>query len=998
MNIFCPQSIQTAIELEKMADVQRQIISPASSVPIIGVIQDSLLGAYNMTQPSMRIDWKDAMNILSYTTIDDFKDFKKKEYKGTELFSMIIPKKISTDRKTFKLTRGELDPEKGVLSKPMLGSSKSNSMIHLIWDEYGVDETRHFLDNIQRMINNFNLMNGFTCGIGDVDISKDLLKKLETLSETKKLEVNHLITELENNPDLMDENLFELSVFSELNAVSEEVSKLIIDNMDPNNNFYIMAIGSGSKGSPSNIGQMGGCIGQQAIEGKRAKKKLNGRALPYFFQNDDSASARGFVDSSFIEGMKPTEFIFHNMGSREGLIDTAIRTAESGYIQRKLIKTMEDISVKYDGTVRNSNDTILQFTYGDSGIDTTKQYKHTLDSVLMSNDEFDKVFSFTKDELRKVSITENENNKYVNQLKEMRDQIRISQNKVTLNYKVFNADYMLPTNFMRIIENTMYENLDAKDKLDAKYVVSRLEDVIEYKNTMLACVSKKEQKNKDNIKLRDERVSKTVFRYALHNFLAPKRVIFEYKFNKTQFDSVIEQVINGFNRSVVQPGQMVGILAAQSIGEPVTQLTLNTFHSAGIGSKGTASLGVGRVRELLSFSRNMKTPMMEIYLTDKYKKSKDMANKIASHIKYTNIADIRKRLDVYYDPTPYKKDGFMEQDNVYNIFHSHNPGKYSCQSEINNLPWLLRIELDKEKLMEKEISLLDIKSKFCSFWEKRYQSIRSLKKDEKKLIDKVQQLAVLSNSDNDKTPVIHIRFDMTNFDFGTIVKFTEIVIDSFKLKGMEGIEDILDVKKERSIVIDSKTGALNKEEEYVIYTKGVNLVDIRYINGIDLQRTTCNDVVALYEEFGIEAARMALLKEIKLIIKNTNYQHLSILLDVMTSNGNLVSVDRHGLNKVDTNPFARASFEKTIDQFINAAVFSEIDSMRSVSSRIMAGLVIKGGTGAVNLKLDTDMLEKSEFIEESVTYDRIGAAEITSDPVIKDIVDGDNREDIFMPV
>uniref|UniRef100_A0A6C0ACJ0 DNA-directed RNA polymerase n=1 Tax=viral metagenome TaxID=1070528 RepID=A0A6C0ACJ0_9ZZZZ len=984
-----------------MADVKRQVISPALSVPIIGVIQDSLLGAYNMTQPNMRIDYRDAMDIVSYTTIDDFSDFKKKEYKGTDLFSMIIPKKISTNRGKFVLKRGELDPEKGVMNKSMLGSKKPNSMVHLIWDEYGVEETKNFLDNIQRMINQFNLMNGFTCGIGDIDIKREIVEKIETMNQTKKLEVKHLITELENNPDLMDENLFEMSVFSELNAISEEVSKLIIQNMDKDNNFYIMAIGSGSKGSPSNIGQMGGCIGQTAVEGKRPKKKLNGRAQPYFYQNDDSAEARGFIESSFIEGLRPTEFIFHNMGSREGLIDTAIRTAESGYIQRKLIKTMEDISVKYDGTVRNSNDTIIQFTYGDCGIDTTRQYKHTLKSMEYSDDEFDKVYKFNKDELKKVDITNGDNENYVKQLKQLRDSMRMSLVKVSLNYKVFNPDYMLPINFTRIIDNTQHEDLPSKDKLSAKYVLNKLEDLIEYKNTMLASVSKTEitKEGDKNIKLKDERVAKTAFRYALHNYLSPKRVIMEYKFNKAQFDRVIEQIINGFNNSVVNPGQMVGILAAQSIGEPVTQLTLNSFHSAGIGAKGTANLGVGRVRELLSFSKNIKTPIMEIFLEDQYKKSKDMANRIASHIKFTTINDIRDRIDVFYDPNPYKKEGFMEKDGVFNIFHSHNPGKYSCQSEINNLPWLLRLELNREKMMEKDITLLDIKSKFCSFWEKRYQSTRSLKKDEKRLMEKVQQLAVLSNSDNDRNPIIHIRFDMINYDFGTIVKFTDTIIDTFKLKGMESIEDILDVKKERAVVIDKKTNALNKEEEYVIYTKGVNLVDIRYINGIDLQRTIGNDVVLIYEEFGIEAARTALLTELRKIIDDSksNYQHVSILLDVMTSNGNLISVDRHGLNKVDTNPFARASFEKTIEQFINASVFCETDTMNSVSSRIMAGLVIKGGTGSIDLEMDTNMLEKSEYIEQTYLYEKSEAQEITLDPVIKDTIEGEEKDDIFMP-
>lgn len=323
MNIFLPQSVQTRLELEQIADVQRNIITPALSVPIIGIVQDGLLGAYNLTQPTMNIDWKSAMNIISYTSIDDFSAFKKnKEYSGTELFSLIIPDKINVSTDKFEVKNGEII--KGVLNKSMLGSKRPNSLIHLIWNEYGPQETKKFIDNTQRLINNFNLWNGFTVGIGDIDVSKELNEELHVLFETKKLEVDHMITEMENNPDLLDADIFEQTLYSELNAIRDNASKLIMANLKPNNNFNIM-ISSGSKGDPSNMGQMGGCIGQQAVEGKRIQKKLNNRTLFFFAQNDDSAKGRGFVEEPYVLGANPVGFIFHNMASREGLIDTAIK-------------------------------------------------------------------------------------------------------------------------------------------------------------------------------------------------------------------------------------------------------------------------------------------------------------------------------------------------------------------------------------------------------------------------------------------------------------------------------------------------------------------------------------------------------------------------------------------------------------------------------------------------------------------------------------------------
>ena len=998
MNIFIPQSVQTMIELEEIANVKRQIITPTSSVPIIGVVQDSLIGAYNLTNKLTKISWKDAMDMVSYTNVSDLHGFKKKDYNGTDVFSYIIPSKINVNTKGVIINNGVLDKEHGRLSKTFLGPKKKDSIVHLILDEYGLDETQYFIDNTQRLLNSYNLIHGSSVHVGDLIITNDLQKQINTLFETKKLEVQKLITELEDHPDLMDVDIFEMSVYSELNTIVSDVSKLVMQNIKEDNTFNIL-VSSGSKGSDINIGQMSGCVGQQAVIGKRPEKKINGRALAYFPQSDDSAKARGFVENSFINGTDPEEFVFHNMSSREGLIDTAIKTAESGYIQRRLIKTMEDISVKYDGTVRNSNNDILQFIYGDSGIDSVKQFNHVLKIVDMDNKEMEKMYKLESSQLTS-KFGKKDNDSYFQELLNYRYNLRDASRKISLNYKIIENIFMLPVNYYRIINNIRNSDMKSNEKLTPEYILDKLDSILEHNNTMLICMSENECTNKNSMKYKDEMTSKQLFKYSLHEFLSPKRCIYEYKFNKLQFDEIIKQIKVRYNNSIIEAGEMVGVIATQSIGEPVTQLTLDTFHSAGIGGKGTTSLGVPRTKELLNLSKNMKTPQMGIYLKKELCKDKDYANKIESYIKFTTIKDLRKHIDVYYDPLPFEKDGFMDEDGVHNIFYSLNPSKYSCQSEINSLPWLMRIVLDNEKLMNKDITLLDIKSKFCNFWEKRNINSKNLKKEDRVILEKITQCAILSNNNNDTDPIIHIRFDMSQFNFDTIVQFTDRFVDSFKLKGLDRINDVDGTIEER-VVRYGKDGSLEKDNEYVIYTKGVNLVDIRYINGIDLQRTLCNDINHIYNIFGVEAARMALLKEFNEVLSSNkvNHQHISMLVDVITHTGNLISVDRHRLNKIDSSPLARASFEKNIEQFVNAAVFSEVDNMDSVSARIMAGLVIKGGTGLCNLKLDTKFLEESEHtidIEQKYkkTYNEIG-----EDQNMKDIISskGDKESSIFMP-
>ena len=156
----------------------------------------------------------------------------------------------------------------GRLSKDVLGAGKKNNLVQLIWDEYGVETTKNFLDNTQRLVNNFNMYNGFTVGIGDINISKQVETDIHTLFTTVDLDVENRITNIENNPDIMEPDVFEFKLFSDLNVIRDDVSKMVMDNMSPENNFNIMSL-SGSKGSATNIGQMGGCVGLQVAQQSR---------------------------------------------------------------------------------------------------------------------------------------------------------------------------------------------------------------------------------------------------------------------------------------------------------------------------------------------------------------------------------------------------------------------------------------------------------------------------------------------------------------------------------------------------------------------------------------------------------------------------------------------------------------------------------------------------------------------------------------------------------
>jgi DNA-directed RNA polymerase II subunit RPB1 len=1002
MNIFPPQSLSTLIELSELADVKRQIISPRLSAPIIGVIQDGLIGSYLLTNPNMKIKRKDALNILSYTNIDFknfveiFKNKKLTEISGQEVYSLIIPKNVNiTDLKNnINITNGNLT--QGQIGKKQIGGGSANSIIHLVWDENGEDASKDFIDNSQRLINNFNLLHGFTVGIQDTYITSKIYEELNVMFETKRVKLNCLVTEVENNPYMYDESSFEQIIYSELNNVLPEVSKLISKNIQKNSGYSVM-IDSGAKGSITNTGQISGCLGLQMLDSKLIKKKINNRALPYFFQNDDSPISRGFVAQPFTTGLTPTSMIMHNIAAREGLIDTAVKTSRSGYIQRKLIKSLEDIMIRYDMTVRNANNNIIQFVYSDNGADTTKLTYFNSNLLMLNNKDLTEKYSYSKNQ---------DNNTYIKKLITMRDNLRSNIIKRSLGKEdeiSFKNSFMIPVNLTRIMNNlTNNITKSPKTSLTANYILEQLDEILDYKNTKILALTKQDVLDVNSLKHQDELISKTLFKFALYETFSPNKLIEDLNVSKELFDLTVKNIITAFNKSIAEPGEMAGILSAQTIGEPTTQLVMKTFQQAGTSSQGTA--GIPRLGEVLSVTQNIKTPIMTVYLQDN---NKLIASKIASHMRYATIKDIRKSVDVYYDPIS-SENNFMIKDKINNSFIVNKVNKVNKlkvnnktkfkenQEDLVDLVWLVRIVLDKENMLDKDINLLYIKTKFTNFWERRYSEVKDKnRKEEKKILEKISQCVIMSNSDNDIEPILHMRFSMTDFNFNTVISFLDYFVDGFKLKGINNITNINNIDEQKTNYFDN-LGDLKEKQEFKIHTEGVNLTQVRYINNIDLNRTRCNDILEIYKTFGIEAARASLCHEIKNVFGSTQVSNnLSILLDVMTNSGGLTSIDRHGLNKLDTDPLSRASFERPVDQLLNAAVFGQVDKMRSVSSRIMAGLGIKGGTGFCDILLDVEMLEKSEYTEELDSsikkFNELGV-----DNLVEDIISRDNIE-MFVP-
>ena len=995
MNIHLAQSIQARNELERIANVKYNIISAKDSNPIIGCVQDSLVGAYVLTIDDQQIDYHTVSNILCATTSSSKYQVKKgKSMNGHEFFSHIIPKGINALKKDFQIKDGNL--LKGVLDKNSL-STKKNSIIHYIWDKYGPDKTSNFIDDTQKLILEYLMYQGLTVGFKDCIIPKELTNKLFDIAKNKVLESKNYITSMENDINNISLDIIEGTLTSNLTPVGSNIGKLLMDNLDEQNNFF-KCVKSGSKGSPNNILQIMGVFGQTMINKERIKKNVEQRTLPHFHRNDDTPEARGFINNNFVTGLNAHEFFFHTAAGREGLIDTAIKTAQTGYIQRRLIKALEDLSVRYDGTVRAANDTIVQYIYGENGINQLTQTSVKLELVNLNNKGVEETLTFSSKQISdlekklKVKNLSKFNKEFYNKLIIYRDELRKIQRLADLNYKVVTDSFMIPVNLYRLTTDFIQDKINKYD-LNPEYIISKIDNMIDNLDNKLIIYT---NENTPLFK-KDEAEFKYLFRISLYEYLCPVKCIYKYNLDKENFDKLMKEIENSYIRSIVEPGEMVGVIAAQSVGEPTSQMNLDSKHAAGKGGGGTGALsGVPRITELLGYSKSIKTPQMKVYFNDSIMEDKTKVNRINSFFKHLTIGELIESAEIFY-----QVEGNNDLDEIINNDEVINPYFINNQKvELKNMPFVFRLKMNIERMMEKETTILDLKTKFMGYWYNTNQNVKTMRKNEKEIFGRINRLAILGSSENNKDYIIHIRFSMSSFDYTILTDFMKLVLNNIPLKGVSGIEDT-NIIQERNVVYNSD-GDENIIKENVIITSGINLADLKSFKGIDFTRTICNDIATTYKVYGVEAARNLLLYEFRTTFNaggsdNINYNHLALLVDFMTHTGDITSIDRHGLGKLDIDPMSKASFEKTMEHFINAAVFNEQDHLKSVSSKIMVGQVIPGGTGAFDISLDTQKLINSEYITDEAGG-RSNFVSLVSEPILEDIVKyGINETNFFIP-
>jgi DNA-directed RNA polymerase II subunit RPB1 len=714
---------------------------------------------------------------------------------------------------------------------------------------------------------------------------------------------------------------------------------------------------AGSKGTEINIQQMTACLGQQNVDGKRIPYGFEHRTLPHYTKYDDSPIARGFVESSYINGLSPQEVFFHAMGGRIGLIDTAVKTSTTGYIQRRLIKGMEDLMVHYDMTIRSNKSKVVQFSYGDDGIDTIKVENQEIPIVEMSVQDIYAHFNIPEDTKGKskalsgmfvksaLARQKKQEDKINEKCKKYTDYMIENRSKIVKNIFNYRSDKVvrLPVAFMHIIQNVMgQQNINPNSLVDI---------------TMLEAFELIEDTFNSLMKIHYASPTE-LFRVMYFYYLSPKDLLLNKRFNKKALDILLQTIVLDYKRAIVAPGEMVGMIAAQSIGEPTTQMTLNTFHFAGVASKSNVTRGVPRIEELLSLSASLKNPSLTVFLKPEDETDREKASTIQYMLEHTRLEEIVKSIEICFDPddlnTMIDEDkNTMSQYREFETMIAECLNSQVVEEQGEKSKWIIRIIMDPEVMLEKNITMDDVNFTLNNTYKDEISCVYS-DYNADKLVFRIRMKNIIDNAKSRSQKKAKLNPLDQSDQIYILKNFQDTLLNNIVLRGVKNINKVI-LRKIKDNLVEN-AGAYVKKDIWVLDTIGTNMLDVLGLDYIDPNRTYSNDIIEIFHVLGMEAARFALYNELAEVLEfdgaYVNAHHMALLCDRMTFTHKMISIFRHGINNDDIGPIAKASFEETPEMFLKAARHAELDIMRGISANVMCGQEGFYGTAAFQVVLD----------------------------------------------
>lgn len=1001
MNIHMVQTEEAYSEVVNIMNVMNCIMDPQSNSNIMGLVMDALTGVYLLTQEGVVIDddtWQDCLMLI--TAMEDLPTLdhrlqknKMQKLTGKALFSALLPNDFYYNKNGVFIRDGILIS--GAINKKSGGVSQS-TIIQEIWKNYGRDRTVEFLTDSPIVISRWLMDRGFSVGLRDCFPLNEKHKKIinEEMTKVRVLAQSYGV----KLKDPLEEERREKELIGVLNRGKDLGANITKNALPADNNLKIMTE-SGAKGSDHNVAQITAGLGQQFMMGQRMPLTISEgkRCLPIFEEGSLDPEARGFCTSSFVEGLSPSELFFHQAGGREGLIDTAIKTAEIGDLHHRMVKLLENIIIKGDGSVRDENNSIIQPIYGEDGFDAK--------------------------ELQFVDI---------------------------LGLKIA---FFIDLDHVSKQINTKYDELP--DYNPQPLTSDQITDIV------ITIPYSKCSNNVTSETIRAD-LNKTISLYLT-----------TIKIDFRGLPNLKEKIINSYNKSLAQTGDVVGITAASSVGRPTMQMALNSFHVSG--SSKNVTYGVAAIKEVINATEEIKRPTMtiifnkeditfdEIYdekrndivkvtvsdLVEDYEaETKEIlfqedipwwyqyyGSLITSNIPYSkyilrlhidvnamfahklqpkNICDaINNSSDnvVFCVPSPIyeeaEENDFLDDNNkivkikipmpklIIDLHVNENNIKDDNLSKIGiedisllyiettilpgldslyikgipSITALFPVTTPIWKVVRTETRISDHKWKI--WYDQTKMKVSGIIPERIKRLVQTAGMSILEYNDeeikagnNNLYLKVEIPKSITSADSPGKIILSLLAQDREKKKKYE--QERKDVRNEmlkknpveaRKIKIERPpTAILQASESFYADTNGSSLNTILGRDDVDTAHTFSNSMYEIFKNFGIEAVRNFLIKILNEVIsydgQYINIRHVILLADFMTYRGNITKITYSGLKKQESGPLSRASFQRALDVLTEAAVFGSEEKVESTSTSLFIGKKPLIGTGVFNMEVD----------------------------------------------
>ncbi|XP_013195797.1 DNA-directed RNA polymerase I subunit RPA1 [Amyelois transitella] len=1081
MNAHFPQNEIARSEAYNIMSVRKQYLVPKDGTPLSGLIQDHVISGVRMSLRGVFFSKTDYQQLVFQALTNHRGEIKllpptilkpRQLWSGKQVLSTIIINSIPKGKKYLSISgkakisskawlkekprpwkaggtpfikendmseaeviirNGELLC--GVLDKTHYGATPYG-LVHCMYELYGGDSSSALLSSFSKVFTFYLQWIGFTLGVKDIlvvdesDLKRDdyirsvrdsgrvaAIKATDLPLDVDEGKLKNIIEEMHTKDPKFRANL-DRQYKTMLDSYTNNINKVCLSEglleKFPYNNLQLM-VQSGAKGSTVNTMQISCLLGQIELEGKRPPLMISGRSLPSFPPYDVSPRAGGFIDGRFMTGIQPQEFFFHCMAGREGLIDTAVKTSRSGYLQRCLIKHLESLSVGYDHTVRDSDGSVIQYAYGEDGLDVLKcQYLKPEQLKFLDENSgaviADSAIDMLKEEADPKSIKK-ANKSLKKWKKKFGDPLRKERASGFIRFcaqaKQDIKLYDKPTDqtrdpyywelekMWRSLEEEdrkQYEPKSCPDPIPGKYAPDyKLGVITEQLDGIIQSYLKNRQVN-----------------------------MYDVCTDKEKF---VEVMNAKYLASMAAPGEPVGLLAAQSIGEPSTQMTLNTFHFAGRGDM-NVTLGIPRLREILmTASAKLKTPNMDIPLRSDIQNVEKKAERLRQKLNRVTVADVLEKVDVECELVTRPERQLKTTMKFTFLPHSQYRSQYAVKppqiikhmenkffaemfsivkkqakasagivwasekkkerrkaaasddedGEVNAPTEKVNVDDDSsdDEAPNEDDDNTDTKIRKKRNEEQEYEDPESGEEeksdDEAELVDEptenieekpselditAKELKVMSDVVNSIKEAKNYSYDTKNHLWCELTVMFPIAFLRVDLS--QAVRDAAT----KSIIHEVKNikRAITNKEKNMLYikTEGINILQMfKYNDLLDLNKLYSNDIHAIANTYGIEAANKVIIKEIQNVFNvygiAVDPRHLSLIADYMTFNGVFEPMSRKGM-EASSSPLQQMSFESSLIFLKEAVLNAKKDNIRSASSCLMVGQPCRYGTGSFSLQ------------------------------------------------